>query len=398
MSLPSRNTSRDQNSSFEWRVPLCAPSFSEEEAVAISKTVRSGWWTSGPETRLVEEEFAAYFGVRHAVALASGTAALHLAFVALGLPHGGEVLTPSLTFVAAANSVLHAGGQPRFADVVSLNTPLVSAETLERAITARTRGICVMHYGGFPCDMKPVMEMARRRGIWVVEDAAHAPGAAREGTPCGKWGDISCFSFFGNKNLTCAEGGMALTDRDDLAERLRSLRSHGMTSLTWDRYRGHSHSYDVTEPGFNYRIDDLRASLLRVQLRALPEMNRLRAERSEWYCQGLSGDSRWIIPFEDYSGISAHHLFVIVLSEGIDRPAVMTALREEGIQSSIHYPPIHQFSFYRTLGLESAGLENTETLGKRLLTLPLYPSMTRGQVDLVCDVLKHATTVNPDPN
>jgi dTDP-4-amino-4,6-dideoxygalactose transaminase len=391
MSLPNRNTSLEQNSTCEWRVPLSALSFTEVEADAISRTVRSGWWTSGPATRLLEEEFASHLGARHAVALASGTAALHLALLALELPQGGEVLTPSLTFVAAANSVLHAGGIPRFADVVSLKAPLVSVETLERALTPRTCGICVMHYGGFPCDMGPVMDMARSRGLWVIEDAAHAPGGAIGGIPCGRWGDIACFSFFGNKNLTCAEGGMALTDRDDLAKRLRALRSHGMTSLTWDRYCGHSHSYDVVVPGFNYRIDDLRASLLRVQLRSLSERNRLREERTGWYRRRLSGDSRWIIPFEDHVGISAHHLFVIVLSEDINRAAVIDELRREGVQSSIHYPPVHQFGFYRSLGLDSAGLGITEELGKRLLTLPLYPSMTREQVDFVCDVLDEAT-------
>jgi dTDP-4-amino-4,6-dideoxygalactose transaminase len=393
MSLPSRSISREQSSTFEWRVPLSAPDFTEEEAEAIAGTVRSGWWTSGPMTRLLEEEFAAAFGARHAVALASGTAALHLAFKAPELPHEGEVLTPSLTFVAAANSVLHAGGVPRFADVVSLRSPIVSAETLARAITPRTRGICVMHYGGFPCDMPPILELARARGLWIVEDAAHAPGGSSGGVPCGRWGDISCFSFFGNKNLTCAEGGMALTDRDDLADRLRALRSHGMTSLTWDRYRGHSHSYDVIAPGFNYRLDDLRASLLRIQLRSLARLNGLREERAIWYRQRLSGDPRWIIPFDGHAGISAHHLFVLVLSGSIDRLGVMDSLRREGIQSSIHYPPIHQFSFYRNLGLTGTGLENTEALGNRLLTLPLYPSMTLTQVDLVCDVLQSVTGI-----
>jgi dTDP-4-amino-4,6-dideoxygalactose transaminase len=242
-----------------------------------------------------------------------------------------------------------------------------------------------MHYGGFPCVMDEVAEFAQKYGLWLIEDAAHAPGASWQGIPCGRWGDIGCFSFFGNKNLTCAEGGMLVTDQDEIAERLRALRSHGMTSLTWDRYQGHSFSYDVIDAGYNYRIDDLRAALLRVQLDSLDRLNRLRWERVDWYRRFLGRDSRWLVPFEGHPGASAFHLFVVVLAEEIPREIVMQSLRNEGIQTSIHYPPIHQFAFYRKLGLAETDLGVTEDFGRRAVTLPLYPSMTREQVKLVCD-------------
>lgn len=386
MSLPSWSlTPEPQNSrSPEWRVPLAELECTEEEVQSAARVLRSGWWTCGPETHEVEKEFAAYLGVRHAVAVANGTAALHLAFLALQLSQGDEVVMPSLNFVAAANTVLHVGALPRFADVDSMNASLVSARTLERAITSKTRGLCVMHYGGYPCEMDAIMDLARKHRLWVIEDAAHAPGAAWDGIPCGRWGDIACFSFFGNKNISCAEGGLVVTERDELAKKIRLLRSHGMDSLTWDRYRGHGFSYDVTTAGFNFRMDDVRASLLRVQLRFLDRFNRLRKERVQWYSKLLGRDPRWFIPFENYGGTSAFHLFTVILADGISRSRVMRFLKSRGIQTSIHYPPIHQFSLYRRLSLSHPELNNTEDIGRRILTLPLFPGMTWEQVELVC--------------
>jgi dTDP-4-amino-4,6-dideoxygalactose transaminase len=392
MSLPSRNTNPERlnSSSFEWRVPLSAPSFSEQEIQEVGDVLKSGWWTYGPISRALECEFAARLGVRHAIAVANGTAALHLAYLALELSQDQEVLTPSLTFVAAANTLLHAGGIPRFVDVASLDLPLVTVDTLESMLSPKTRGICVMHYGGYPCAMDEIMEFARRHHLWVIEDAAHSLGGVWQGKSCGAWGDVSCFSFFGNKNLTCGEGGMVVTERDDLADKLRALRSHGMSSLTWDRYQGHNFSYDVQAAGLNYRIDDLRAALLRVQLRNLERINRLRQERVDWYRRLLGNDNRWTIPFENHAGISAYHLFVIVLGKAINRDPVMNYLKEEGIQTSIHYPPIHRFSFYRNLSGSCSDLGVTEALGSRLLTLPLFPDMTYEQVKMVADSLCRA--------
>ncbi len=347
----------------------------------------------GPETRSLESEFASYLGVRHAVAVANGTAALHLALLALGTEPGDEVLTPSLTFVAAANAILHARGIPRFADVQAHDHPLVSAETLEKARTPATRGVCVMHYGGYPCAMGEILEWARGHRFWIIEDAAHAPGASWETHKCGTLGDIGCFSFFGNKNITCAEGGMIVTQRDDIAMKLRALRSHGMNSLTWERFNKEQISYDVTLPGFNYRMDDLRASLLRIQLKSLSSIQMLRQERTLWYRERLRGDSRWILPFADASLESAFHLFTIVLREGISREKLILYLRDLGIQTSIHYPPVHQFSYYREMGSSTSVLPVTESLGQRLLTLPLYPGMSEKQVDFVCGALQKAVVV-----
>lgn len=392
--MPSKNSRREplRLPSSEWRVPLCAPSFAEEEVQEAAAVLRSGWWTYGPVARALEAEFAAYIGVPHAIAVSSGTAALHLAFTALGLEPGGEVLTPALNFVAAANCIKHAGGIPAFVDVASLEQPLVSPDLLERSITPRTRGICVLHYGGYPCAMDAVMELARRHGLWVVEDAAHAPGASWMNIKCGAWADVGCFSFFGNKNLTCGEGGMVTTSSDKLAQKIKALRSHGMSSLTWDRYLGHQFSYDVTEVGFNYRIDDLRAAILRVQLSALGTLNRRREERDGWYRELLAADARWVLTFGNHPGKSSHHLFTIVLAEGLERRRIMERLKANGVQSSVHYPPVHEFEFYRRCASATANLRITEALGRRLLTLPLFPDMSRAQVEWVVKSLSAAAT------
>jgi len=392
MSLPSWSLAPEPKNSRspEWRVPLAELNYSEDEVRSVDRVLRSGWWTCGRETEALEREFERYFGARHAIAVSNGTAALHLAFLALGLSSGDEVATPALNFVAATNAMLHLKAVPRFADVDSMEAPVVSAESLARAITPKTRGICVMHYGGYPCRMDSIVDLARKHGLWIVEDAAHAPGGSWQGVPCGKWGDAACFSFFGNKNLTCGEGGLVVTENEELAQKLRLLRSHGMDSLTWDRYRGHSFSYDVKAPGFNFRMDDIRAALLRVQLRSLDRINRLREERVRWYRQKLGSDSRWMVAFENYPGKSAYHLLSVVLSEEIPRAGVMRFLKSRGIQTSIHYPPIHQFSCYRNLALSHGDLELTDRLGRRILTLPLFPHMTLDQVEFVCSVFRDA--------
>ena len=392
MSLPNWSLAPEPKNfrSHEWRVPLTELSHTEAEIQRVLDVLHSGWWTCGPETDALEREFEKRLGVQHAIAVSSGTAALHLAFLALKLRQGQEVVTPAFNFVASANTILHAGASPRFADVDAIEAPLVSAESLERAITPNTRGICVMHYGGYPCEMDSIMDLARKHGLWVVEDAAHAPGASWKGIPCGKWGDISCFSFFGNKNLTCAEGGLVTTEDESLANKLRLLRSHGMDSLTWDRFRGHSVSYDVTAPGFNFRMDDIRAAILRMQLKSLDRWNRLRQERVCWYHELLETDARWTIPFKNHVGVSACHLFVLVLEEKISRTKVMHFLKNRGIQTSIHYPPTHQFSYYRNLGLDQPDLGLTEDLGRRIITLPLFPGMTYEQISMVCAALREA--------
>ena len=245
---------------------------------------------------------------------------------------------PSLTFVASANTAVALGGVPVFVDVESAEELNLSARDLARKITPRTRAISLVHYAGYPCDMAAILEVARAHRLPVVEDCAHAPGAK---TPSVRsaLGDVGCFSFFSNKNMTTGEGGMLTTDRDDLADRIRLLRSHGMTTLTLDRHLGHAFTYDVIEPGYNCRIDEMRAALGLAQLARLPENQLRRAERTFAYRKALGSAPGVTIPFAGRQ-TGAFHIFPVLLDNPGARPAFMTAMREAGIQTSIHYPRI----------------------------------------------------------
>jgi dTDP-4-amino-4,6-dideoxygalactose transaminase len=379
----------------KWKVPLSDVLVDEEILSAVSDVISSGWWSMGPTVEEFEERFAAFCRCRHAIAVSNGTAALHLALLVAGCGPGDDVLLPSLNFVAAANAVGHAGARPVFCDIAGPDDLNLDPADLEAAITPATRAIVVLHYGGFPCDIDAVLDIASRHGLAVIEDAAHALGATWRRRMCGTFGVAGCFSFFANKNLPVGEGGMIVTDDDDLAARLRLLRSHGMTTLTWARHRGHAHSYDVVARGFNYRLDEIRAALGIVQLRRLPEANEARAQIDARYRRALDGANGITVPFGacDSDASSAHHLAVVVVPEDELRTPMQSFLSDLGIQTSIHYPPIHHFSAYKDR--TRRGLPVTDRMSRRILTLPLFAHMRDEQVEAVIDgvsaALEHAS-------
>jgi dTDP-4-amino-4,6-dideoxygalactose transaminase len=370
-----------------WQVPLSDVTVDDELVEAVLAVVRSGWWSMGPRVEEFERDFAAFCGAEHAIAVANGTAALHLALLAVGCAPGDEVVVPSLNFVAAANTIKHTGAEPVFCDIAGQGELNLDPADVEAAVSAKTKAVIILHYAGFPCDMAAIDEVAERHGLAVVEDAAHAPGASLGGRMCGTLGNVGCFSFFANKNLPVGEGGMLVTDDEELAARLRLLRSHGMTTLTWDRHRGHASSYDVVLPGFNYRLDEVRAAVGTVQLRRLPDENAGRARIAARYREALDGQQGLIMPFggDNPDRVPSHHLAVVLLPEGADRDAVRSSLNEGGIQTSVHYPPIHTFSAYRAEARRP--LPRTDAVTERLLTLPLYGRMIDEQVDAVVDGL-----------
>jgi len=243
--------------------------------------------------------------------------------------------------------------------------------------------------------MPVILGTAREHGLAVIEDAAHAVGSQLEGRMLGTWGAIGCFSFFSNKNMTTGEGGMLVTDDDELAGKLRILRSHGMTSLTWDRHKGHAWSYDVVELGYNYRIDEIRSSLGRAQLEKLTRNNQLRRERTALYhdllyelCPSVG------VPFQKHPGVSACHLLPVLLPEGTQRKAFMEQMKSRGIQTSIHYPPVHQFSAYQELTARlTSDLKVTENLARRQVTLPLYPALSESDVTLVVEAVRDSLAI-----
>ncbi len=367
-------------------IPLADTQFDEREVEAVGEVLRSGWLSMGDMTQRFESAFAEFIGVQQAIAVTNGTAALHLALSALGLGRGDEVLCPSLTFVATSNAILYTGATPVFCDIVGDGDLTIDPKDLVARITPRTKAIVVMHYGGYSCDMPAIARIAKERDLLLIEDAAHAPGARLAGRHCGNWGDIGCFSFFANKNMTTGEGGMVTTNSDKVAEKLRLMRSHGMTTLTLDRHRGRALSYDVVEMGYNYRLDEMRAAMGLVQLGQLTDWNNCRRRLVLLYRSLLETVPGVIVPFNDFDVDQAScHIMPILFAPGIDRNSVMRGMRGSGIQTSIHYPAIHTFSYYREKYPSELAL--TEDVASRQLTLPLYPTMTECQVERVVAVL-----------
>ncbi len=377
---------------MDWKVPLADLDYGTEEEQAVLAVLRSKWLTMGAVTQQFEERFRELTGTRYALAVSNATQALHLACLALGIGAGDEVIVPSLSFVATANAVLYTGAQVRFADILDPLEPTLNPAEIERLATPRTKAVIVMHYGGYPCRMHEILAACQPRGLRVIEDAAHSPGAALAGKPLGAWGDIGCFSFFSNKNLSTGEGGMLTTSDPALYEKMKLQRSHGMTTLTYDRHHGHAFSYDVVDLGYNDRIDEMRAALGLCQLAKLAANNARRWQLTTRYWDSLpAGYAARVLeaPFahlrvqvETGALLPACHLLPILLPEGANREEFMTGLRERGVQSSIHYPPIHRFTYHRARCGE-VHMPKTEAYAAREVTLPLYPTMGEESVDWV---------------
>lgn len=377
--------------SISWKVPLADLDLGEEERRAVLDVLDSRWLTMGEATSAFEAAFAAALDVPHAVAVSSGTAALHIAARLIGLEPGDEVLTPSLTFVAGVNAIVYTGARPVFVDVRSLDDWTIDPDDVRRKVTHATRAIFLVHYGGYLCDMDALGLVAREHGLAIVEDAAHVPGAHLGGRAAGTLGAVGCFSFFPNKNMTSAEGGMVVTARADWAERARRLRSHGMTTVTWQRHAGHASSYDVLDLGYNYRITDLHAAIGLAQLKKLARNNARRKAAAERYAVLLRDIGGLTLPFSAPRGEPAYHIFPILLAEGIDRQAFMAGMRTHGVQTSVHYPPAHLFSWYRQQYATTTGsLPTTEAIGRRMVTLPLYPTMGDAGVEHVARAVRDA--------
>ncbi len=367
-------------------IPLFDLDYGPDEEEAVLRVLRGKWLTMGEEIAAFEQEFAGYCGVKHALAVSSGTTALHLANVVAGVQQGSEVICPALTFAATANAIIYSGGTPVFADITSPDDWTISPEDIARKITQDTKAVTIMHYGGFACQMDEIMKIARSHKIAVIEDAAHAPGSTYREKKLGAIGDISCFSFFSNKNISTGEGGMICTNNDEYAEQIKSVRSHGMTSGTVDRHRGHAFSYDITALGYNYRLDEIHAALGRVQLRKLDAGNKYRRLAALRYKRGLKKISEIKLPFADRHTEANYHFFPVLLHDSIDRRDLMTYLRGLGIQTSIHYPPVHNFTFHRQ-HFKTPYLPLTESIAAHELTLPMYAGIKDEQIDYIVETL-----------
>lgn len=392
------------------RIALSDIDFGPEEEQAVQRVLKSKWLSMGEETDCFEREFAAAVGAGHAIAVANGTAALHLALLGLDIGQGDTVLQPALNFVAGANMTIALGAEIAFGDICSLDEPTLSPDALRSllagdggALRGRPKAVVVMHYGGYPCRMAEIEAICEEHGLALIEDACHGVGGSwQSGRMMGTIGDVGCFSFYSNKNIATGEGGMVVTNRDDVAEKVRSLRSHGMTSLTWDRHKGHAATYDVVGHGFNYRIDEIRAAIGRAQLAKLERNNSRRRELTTLYWERLAplADLGWTLPFKSAYACSlapanagrplpSCHLLPVVAPDRDTRWRCSDALKQVGIQTSLHYPFIPAFSAFgdRTASQDDSALATSRLFCTCVMTLPLFPTMTDEQLGAVCEAL-----------
>ncbi len=372
-------------------IPLFDLRLDAEDIDAVTGVLRSGWLTMGPRVQEFERAFADHLGIRHAIAVANGTAALHLACLGAGIGPGDEVIVPSFTFVATANAVLYCGARPVFADIIGLEHPTIDPAEVARLITPRTRAVIAVHFGGYPARADALAELCSEHGLSLIEDAAHAPAGDIGGRKLGTLGLVNAFSFFSNKVLPVGEGGLLATDDDDVAERVRALRSHAMTSMTWDRYRGHAASYDVVDLGYNYRMDEMHAGLALSRLSKLDAEVELRRELTLSYRRRLAELPGIVVPYTDDEVMhSACYVMPIMLGDADGRNRFRARLREQDrIETSVLYPAVHEFSAYRER-FPGVSLERTELAARSEVTIPLYPHMMGVEQERVFDAIERA--------
>ncbi|MBI1783986.1 DegT/DnrJ/EryC1/StrS family aminotransferase [Candidatus Sumerlaeota bacterium] len=390
----------------EWKIPLTELAYGKEEEDAVLDVLRSRWLTMGPRTQAFEKRVAELAGTDYAVSLSSCTAGLYLMLAALDIGPGDEVLVPSLTFVATVNVIVNRGATPVFCDVISPELPLMDPREIARNLSPLTRAVLTVDYAGYPCDYDAIMAAIddyeansqppdptrRRQSIHLLEDAAHGIGGALdEQRSLGNCGDAGVFSFFSNKNLATGEGGMVITNRSDIAEKVRLFRQHGLTVSTWERHKRGPMEYDVVAPGWNFRPTEIQAALGLAQIEKLEVNQWKRHTLVRRYQARLAEIPEVTVPFAQVKTwyFPACHVFPILLPDVAARITVRETLQGRGIQTSHHYPPVHRFDFYRSqVPTAGVSLPKTENYSERELTLPLHPNMTPEQIDWIAESIK----------
>ncbi len=376
-------------------LPFALPDIGEEEITEVIDTLRSNWITTGPKTKKFEQQFADYIGVKHAIAVNSCTAGLHLSLEVFDLQPDDEVIVPSFTFCATANVIVHAGAKPVFAEIDPASLCIDPAH-VEKLITPKTKAMMIVHYAGRPADMDTLTQLAQKHNITIIEDAAHAVYTQHKGKLIGSHGNLTSFSFYATKNIATAEGGMITTNDDELADRLRVLSLHGMSKNAWNRYSAAgSWRYDVIEAGFKYNMTDIQASLGLHQLAKLEKMQARRRHITQLYMDGLKGIKGLSLP--DWTSLNpddihACHLFTVRIDKklfGHSRDELMELMKEYNIGVSVHFIPVHMHPYYRERYTKELTLPVTEAVFEQIMSLPLYPTLSDEDVLYIIDTIKY---------
>lgn len=372
-----------------YQIPLFNLNFDEREAIAAADTIKSGWISTGPKCAELEQMFVNMFQVNYAVSVSNCTDALHLCCLVCGVGPGDEVLCPSLTFAASANCIRYVDATPVFCDIVGPNHINIDPEDIKRKITPKTKAIVVVHMAGFPAKMDEIMAIAKEYNLKVIEDACHGPLSEYKGKKLGTIGDCAAFSFFSNKNISTGEGGMFISNNKEMADRVRLLRSHGMTTMSYQRASGHATAYDIVELGYNFRMDDIRAAIAIEQLKKLPADLEKRIQVRKRYVEKLTNVKGVVVPFADCTEFTSNYIMPVVLinSNKGTRDVIREKIHAAGIQTSVHYPAIHKFTIYIE---EGTVLPETEYVTDCEITLPMYASLTMEQIDFICETLNRA--------
>ncbi|WP_413491531.1 UDP-4-amino-4-deoxy-L-arabinose aminotransferase [Morganella psychrotolerans] len=370
-------------------LPFSRPAIGESEIAAVEKVLRSGWITTGPQNHQLETDFCQRFGCKHAIALASATAGMHVALMALGVGSGDEVITPSQTWVSTLNMIELLGAVPVMIDV-DRDTLMIQPDAVRAAITPKTKVIIPVHYAGAPCDLDALRAIASEHNIFLLEDAAHAVGTRYKDEWIGEKG-TAVFSFHAIKNVTCAEGGLIATDNDELAQRIRCLKFHGLGVDAFDRQmQGRKPQAEVVEPGFKYNLSDIHAAIAVVQLSRMDELNARRAQLAKLYHEALKGLPVELLAVPDYPHLHANHLLMIRVDKavcGIDRDTFMEQLKAVNIGTGLHFRAAHTQKYYRER-YPSLSLPHSEWNTATLCSLPFFPDMQDSDVIRVTDAIR----------
>jgi perosamine synthetase len=371
-------------------LPYGRQEIGDADVKAVVEALVSGWLTTGPRVAEFEQAFARHCGAVLGVAVNSGTAALHAAMRAIGVRTGDEVIVPALTFASSANAAIYEGASPVFADVEE-DTLLLDPGTVRRLLSPRTKAIVAVDYAGQPADYDTLRQIAKSRGIRLIADACHSPGATYRTRKVGTLADISCFSFHPVKHMTSGEGGMCTTDDWEMAAHMRRFRNHGIDSDHRTREANGAHAYDMAELGYNYRLPDILCALGMAQLSRLDGWVAARQKIARFYDRAFACLPQVAPLYTHPDRTNAYHLYVVRLAASLDRDRVFAALRAEGIGANVHYAPVYWHSFYQARGYRKGLCPVAERVSQQILTLPMFPAMTEDDVNRVVEAVTRAT-------